>query len=288
MTATSVTYSTALVIAIVCIIIGFAAGGFIGVASRNRRKKKEDEAETNNIVAPSAPPLADPAKYTELLRLWREKETSRIFVETSGHLLASSEPLNERQKNRFIDLLKELADWLNIPAATISEKVVNPLPAVEETRVVPQAASFETAAAQAEIQSTEPVKKASDPIKTAPIPPPYPTNSTGIVQPVQPQTAPPVPAYNPLPKAPPKPVVDATKTGKGTMVEQIDAILQEVIENSDKPDRKIRLVEELKEGVIVWVGHDHYVGIDAVPDPIVKDLIRIAVKEWDRRTENHL
>ena len=69
------------------------------------------------------------------------------------------------------------------------------------------------------------------------------------------------------------------------MVEQIDEILQEVIDNSEKPDRKIRLVEEPNEGVAVWVGSEHFIGIDAVPDPIVKDLIRLAVKEWDKRTE---
>ena len=81
-----------------------------------------------------------------------------------------------------------------------------------------------------------------------------------------------------------EPVAKANKS----MVEQIDAILQEVISNSDKPDRKIRLVEEPKEGVIVWVGNEHFIGIDAVPDPIVKDLIRMAVKAWDKQTENRL
>ncbi|MEI8131702.1 MAG: hypothetical protein WCG34_04665, partial [Leptolinea sp.] len=96
-----------------------------------------------------------------------------------------------------------------------------------------------------------------------------------------------VPAYFPPPKPAPKPAAEPAKKVK-SMVEQIDDILQEVIQKSEKPDRKIRLVEEPREGVIVWVANEHYIGIDAVPDPIVKDLIRTAVKEWDKRTEGRL
>lgn len=286
MNATSVTYSTALIIAIVCIIIGFAAGGFIGISSKNRRKNKDEEAVAISPVVSSSL-LVDPAKYSELLRLWREKESSGLFVETSGHLLASSEPLNEKQKNRFIDLIKELAVWLNIPAATLFEKVTNIHTPLEESNVISPSIQKEEASQPAESQPVEPVKKASEPVKTSPIPVPPPA-FVSQEQPVQSPSTPPVPAYNPIPKPPPMPVVEPAKKNKGSMVEQIDAILQEVIESSDKPDRKIRLVEELKEGVIVWVGHEHFIGIDAVPDPIVKDLIRTAVKEWDRRTESHL
>jgi hypothetical protein len=283
----TITINTALVMAIVCIVIGFVTGGIIGVSNGKRRQKKEEEANSNSPATSSVPPLVDPAKYTELLRLWRDKNSTGLYVETSGHLLASSEPLNEKQKNRFIDLIKELADWLNIPVENISEKVIKPIPAASESPV-----STLPAGADAEFVNSEPKPEsspryASESIKTAPIPPPA-SQFNAYDQPVIPPAAPPVPSYNPIPKPPPKPAVDPAKKVATSMVEQIDAILQEVIEKSDKPDRKIRLVEELKEGVIVWVGHEHFVGIDAVPDPIVKDLIRTAVKEWDRRTETHL
>jgi hypothetical protein len=281
----TVTYSTALVIAIVCIVIGFVTGGFIGYTNKDRRKKKADDAPSSNPAVPAAPPTVDSAKFTELLRLWREKEGSGLFVETSGHLLSSSEPLNDRQKKRFIDLIKELAVWLNIPPATISERLIEPRPAEIENNAIPVAALQAAHTVETESQPAAPTRNASQPVKTVPIPPLQPVSAVEEI-PVQIQTPPQIPVYNPPPKPAPKPVVESAKKGNGSMVEQIDDVLQEVIEKSNKPDMKIRLVEEPKEGVIVWVGHEHFIGIDAVPDPIVKDLIRAAVKEWDRRTES--
>jgi hypothetical protein len=37
--------------------------------------------------------------------------------------------------------------------------------------------------------------------------------------------------------------------------------------------------------VDVWIGLDRYSGIDAVPDPAVKELIRKAVIRWEERND---
>lgn len=239
------------------------------MSNKKRRNKKEDEASAANSAVPSIVPLVDPTKYTELLRLWREKEGSGLYVETSGHLLASSEPLNDRQRKRFVDLIKELADWLNIEPGTISEKIADPSP-VEVAGIVTPPIAQQTVFVES--PAPLPPQNVGEPIIQAPVPPPS------------------IP-YSP-PPPPPKPIVkpaaDQVKKPAQTMVQQIDEILQDFVLNSDKPDRIIRLVEEPREGVIVWVDHDHYIGIDAVPDTSVTDLIRAAVKEWDRRTEIHL
>jgi hypothetical protein len=111
MNPVTVTINTTLIIAITCMIIGFVTGGFIGYFNKDKRKKEE---KSSNTVAPAAPAvetpaiLADPAKYTELLRLWRAKEGAGLYVETSGHLLASSKR-SQLTKSRFIDLIR---NWL--------------------------------------------------------------------------------------------------------------------------------------------------------------------------------
>jgi hypothetical protein len=271
MNPNSITYTTAMIIAFVCIIIGFAAGGFIGISSKNRRKKTDEEVAPVNPSIPSAPPLVDPAKYTELLRLWRDKEGSGLFVETSGHLLASSEPLNDRQRKRFIDLIKELSEWLKIPSTEISQNLVEPKPMQVPSNVAQPVAQQPVNVESAATVPPVPERKSNESISTAPVPPPSVPY------------APPPPLIKPITK----PVVEQAPKPATTMVQQIDEILQDVIFNSDTPDRKIKLVEEPNEGVVVWVDHEHFIGIDAVPDPVVKDLIRAAVKEWDRRTETH-
>ncbi|HEX7557433.1 MAG TPA: hypothetical protein VF338_12465 [Leptolinea sp.] len=281
----TVTITTALAIAITCMIIGFVTGGAIGYFNKDRRKTKPEEA-----VIPDQPPLADPAKFTELLRLWREKDGKELYVETSGHLLASSNPLNEVQKNRFVDLLKELAVWLDLPSSEIirskpSVETIQPIPAVYPA---PYGANYQ----DDEIYMPQEIShRASEAIKTDPIPapPPKPAPVPAVVPPsVQVQAVNPPPVYSSIPKTTLKTPVEPVNKKTTSMVEQIDDILQEIIKQSDAPSRNIRLKEEMKEGVIVWVGKERYIGIDTVPDQSVVDLIRAAVKEWDRRTENRL
>ncbi len=102
-------------------------------------------------------------------------------------------------------------------------------------------------------------------------------------------------AVKPVPAAVPAPVVipavsvttAAPEVRKpGSIVEQIDAILQEMLAVSPLADQRIRLVEDPRHGVVVYQGMQSFPGIDAVTDPAVKSLIRSAVQEWERRAES--
>ncbi len=278
----TVTITTALWIAIVCMIIGFVTGGFIGYFNKDKRKTKDVDAPV--IPSDQPAPLADPAKYTELVRLWREKDGPGLFVETSGHLLGSSAPLNKNQKSRFIDLIKELAIWLGIDSSELFpvKPISNVAPQVSET-VKPTENEMAIPLAQL---------KASEPVKTNPIPveihtPPPPASTMPVVS-VQSQVPPVVPMGISPPAPVPPPAIattDKPKKQPTSMVEQIDEILQDIISRSETPTRHIKLMEEKNEGVIVWVGQEHFVGIDTVTDKSAVDMIRAAAKEWERRTE---
>jgi hypothetical protein len=67
------------------------------------------------------------------------------------------------------------------------------------------------------------------------------------------------------------------------LVAQIDAILQDLILQSSMPKRSIRLVEDPLQGVVVWVGLEKYLGIEAVPDDEIRAVIQKAVREWEQR-----
>jgi hypothetical protein len=70
-----------------------------------------------------------------------------------------------------------------------------------------------------------------------------------------------------------------------SFVEQIDAILQDMLELTPLKDRKISLVEDPHDGVVAWIGNKRYVGIDAIDDPDVQKLIKIAVAKWEKTME---
>jgi hypothetical protein len=67
-----------------------------------------------------------------------------------------------------------------------------------------------------------------------------------------------------------------------SIVQQIDDILQEKVARSSLAETGIKL-QELPQGVLVWVGNQSYQGVDALPDGEAKDLIHAAVKEWEKR-----
>jgi hypothetical protein len=207
-------------------------------------------------------------------------------VETSGHLLASSGPLNPAQKKRFIDLIKELANWTGIPAAEIMPAAAEPAskPASVPVATVPNVpqstyAKQSPAGVPAPIQTETPVTP--PPAYSPPPPPPAAIPTIGVQPAVPPVT------YMAAASTAAKPVVEPAKK-PASMVEQIDEILQELVQRSDNPNRRIKLVEERNQGVIVWVNQDHFNGIDAVTNESARELIRAAAKEWERRSESRL
>jgi hypothetical protein len=67
-----------------------------------------------------------------------------------------------------------------------------------------------------------------------------------------------------------------------SFVEQIDDILQDMLELTPYKDQKIQLAEDPTDGVIAWIGSKRFVGIDAIDDPEVQKLIKIAIAKWEK------
>ncbi len=118
--------------------------------------------------------------------------------------------------------------------------------------------------------------------KAAPPPPqPQPVSSPKAPTPVAAPS--PAPTADERPTAPPPPEEDDDEPppAPGSMVAQIDSVLQARLVGTPLGEKGIRLQESPEGGVIVWVGVSKYEGIEDVPDEQVKAALKAAIAEWE-------
>lgn len=82
-----------------------------------------------------------------------------------------------------------------------------------------------------------------------------------------------------------KPSIEAPVVGPKSMIEQIDEILQELVIHSAQSHRSVKVTQDLRDGIVVWLDGGRYPGLDSVPDAEIRTLIRAAAAEWERRSE---
>lgn len=77
-----------------------------------------------------------------------------------------------------------------------------------------------------------------------------------------------------------EPSIDDMATA-GSMVAQIDKILQVKIIGTSLADRGIRLLESPEGGVSVYIGLTRYNSVADIPDPAIQAAIQSAIAEWE-------
>jgi hypothetical protein len=239
-------------------VAGFLAGVFITMLFTLRRKpKKEPEPELPNFdpvpdfkpePIPTPPPLpVIPPRHPDEAHLWRDPATGKILAEVDGVEFANPRDLSPDQRRKLVGVLREVAIWFN-------DSGQKPVKTAAAVRPEPQAAA--------------PTPPAPAPVQADP-------TATIYVEPRKTGSLPPFPGEKPP---------DVKKTAPFSIVTQIDAILQGMVQDSPMKAKGIRLVEDASGGVTVWVGVHRYPGIDAVTDPEALAVIRAAVAEWERQS----
>jgi hypothetical protein len=131
-------------------------------------------------------------------------------------------------------------------------------------------------------------RHAAAPVRTSPPPESQSRPVADARQSVPPAPIPAAPRPAAVPQPPPQRPVTIAKEDRpvapsGSIVTQIDSILQARLDGTPLGERGIFLAQSPEGGVMVYVGLTKYMGIDDVPDPEIKAAIREAITEWENR-----
>lgn len=240
-----------LIVAIICLVIGVLIGVLLGSLRGERENNSSKQAD-------EAPPGGEKGRYTSILHLWRDKTQGDLIIEMSGKAYRTIEPLDKSQRDWLLQVSRELVKWQGLTNS-------QPRQAQPPTEVPGE---------------NQPGGAAAKPVPKPQAPSPAPVTASVNPPAVMPASSQSNSPANAIPNlASPQ----LPKEQPASIVGQIDLILQEMLEGSPHHSKGVHLYEDPRKGVVVWVGLDHYEGIDNVPDPEIKQLIRSAVAEWERR-----
>ena len=111
---------------------------------------------------------------------------------------------------------------------------------------------------------------------------PATTKSESTQQPLRPTTAAPAEFQPPVQAKKKIGAPAGTMPVPESIIQQIDKVLQARLATSAFKDRDIQLIEGPGGIVIVKDGINRYEGLDGIPDPEIKTLIRQAVADWEK------
>lgn len=227
-------------------------GLFEGRGQGYKKRKAEEEQEKGKEPAPAANPGTVTVDDPGILRI--KHEHGAFTLDLDGQRL-NPISLSADQRKRLIDMLNIIRPWLEGRPA--------PAPAARPTPPsTPKPATLD--------ERLDAIGSPAPQSKPAPPPPAAPPAVRQTAQPAAPRPA--ASAKDDRPAAP-----------ANSIVGQIDSILQERLAGTPLADRGIFLTQSPEGGVNVYVGLTRYNGIDDVPDPEIKAVIRAAISEWENK-----
>jgi len=276
------TSSNLLIPALIFVAVGLLAGVLIMtlVGDRRRRKDEADKSSPvmDDLIVPEMPVLPE-TRFASIAALYRESRSGKLVTDVKGKVYLNRGSIPEELLRDLQEAARNWQIWLGVPAVEPPAAAPVAVPAFEHAPAVvaePEDApdvskvEGETLAAENDLVALDTESAETNPVEAEPI-----ANEPVATAPVATAILP------PIPPAPVVRIAPIEKPRAKTMVGQIDDVLQEMLPETVYAGHNIHLGEEYTNGVVVWVGANKYIGIDAVPDPEIKALIQSAVRKWE-------
>jgi hypothetical protein len=248
--AMEMTSTTLIIIGVVCIVLGFFASVLLNTLREEDAQSYEDDAQS--------PPGGKKGRFVSVVRLWRDKKTGVIVVEKEGKSYVNPSPLSDTQHSELEQVARDFRAWLGMGLSANAESSIQPKAWVAAPGEVAQAPT-------SAVGTTEPSR-----IPAPSFPAPARTTQVSMKKPIQAAAV----QTSVAPAA-------APAVAHKSIVMQIEDILQDMLAGNPLEIRGIHLTEDPTRGVIVSVSGERFEGIDAVPDPEIRGMIRAAVVQWE-------
>ena len=244
---------------LILIIVGLA-GLFIGLLVSGLFGNRDAKSRKSNHPTPEM----EKEGFLEVARLWYSPATKRIMPELDGEFIPDHASLSSDQQKKIFRISDLLGDWVR----KIPPEIAQPVVKKEEPAVPSPFTAF------------TPVDEDSQP-------------SPFIETPQVERFTPPLAEFSPQALgAEEEEIIEriATEDAEGeklvikprTIAGQISLILDEMILTTSLREKGIKLIEREDHGVDVWIGMEKFDGVEAIPYPEAKQLIKAAAARWEK------
>lgn len=251
---------------IVQLVLAGAVGLLVGVLVVTLFSREPKQAAENPL-----PKELTNEGYSEAVRLLYSPSTKKVVTRLDGDYYRDFMQLTPEQKKRVMRLLQGWNEWAGQKTGgSESEKSADStppaFPVAKEEEILPK-----TALDKGVFSDVDLIVKQS---LGQELPKSEKLTDLGIEEP---QIIEPVPAVVKIGQ----PAVAAPKKEPLTIVEQINEEIEKLAAGTPQEARRIHLADNGHQGVVVWVGVEHFEDVDAVPYPEVKQLLKAAVARWE-------
>ena len=264
-------------------LVNYIAGPSAKKKSKGKRPSVQFALESSEEPSEPSPTPGDakerrslPMREREIMRVLRDEDTGAIIVEIEGNRYRR---LTEIRDGRIGNqVLKTIADLIKFTGGIVRGQWA--------------ATSVPTSVPTGERPPRPQVVEPASPVRAVAVEPPGSDEEEAFLLRLREGNL-------QVSKAPPKeaqpsiagyfarrrkPQADAEPTGAGgTFIDEIEEILQRMISTAPTPPSEAVHVGTGPDGGLqIQVGIRYFSSADEVPDPTIRDLIKAAVKEWER------
>jgi hypothetical protein len=241
--------------AIILIVVAAIAGYVLGMVDSRLTASLKKKDETT--PAPEPAPAAEPAAPEKSRNRAGEHTVLKVTIDTTlrWHVdlddVRCEDPtaLSVEKRQRLADVAVQLRPWLDANATSNASAPVQ-LPNLQPRAIEP-----------------------------APLRPASPTSIAALPAITVPAKIDPMRGFRSLLKNEIKSPMEKKAT---SIVAMIDEVLQARLLIMPQITESVRLEEGAQGEVIVFVGKTSYSGVDSVPDPEIRSVIKAAITEWEK------